>query len=163
MCRGAAACSAMTQIRCCEVGTLVSLDQATYGGRRYVPLGGGTVRGPKLNGTLVAGGAHPRALQHERPGLAAPEQADGHRGGPARSTGRVLLDLYRRTWTQHHCRGIPLRPVLALSVHLIFLFVWSDRSIINAVCPHPRSIPKVASLSWTRRSWRKSVGSTRPL
>ena len=42
----------MTQVRC-EVGALVSLGAAKYGERRYVPLGGGTVRGPELNGTLV--------------------------------------------------------------------------------------------------------------
>jgi len=46
---------AMTQIRC-EVGTLVSLGNTKYGERRYVPLGGGTVQGPELNGTLVEGG-----------------------------------------------------------------------------------------------------------
>lgn len=46
---------AMAQVRC-EVGDLVSLGPAKYGERRYVPLGGGTVRGPELNGTLVAGG-----------------------------------------------------------------------------------------------------------
>ena len=45
----------MTQIRC-EVGALVSLGPAPHGERRYVPLGGGSVRGPELNGTLVAGG-----------------------------------------------------------------------------------------------------------
>jgi len=45
----------LTQIRC-EVGELVSLGQAPHGERRYVPLGGGSVRGPELNGTLVEGG-----------------------------------------------------------------------------------------------------------
>lgn len=45
----------MTQIRC-EVGALVTLGPAPLGERRYVPLGGGTVRGPELNGTLVEGG-----------------------------------------------------------------------------------------------------------
>ncbi|MFT3663619.1 DUF3237 domain-containing protein [Piscinibacter sp.] len=45
----------MTQIRV-EVGALVSLGAAPAGERRYVPLGGGTVRGPELNGTLVEGG-----------------------------------------------------------------------------------------------------------
>ncbi len=45
----------LAQIRC-EVGTLVSLGQAKHGERRYVPLKGGTVRGPELNGTIVEGG-----------------------------------------------------------------------------------------------------------
>ena len=45
----------MTHIDC-EVGELVSLGAAPHGERRYVPLGGGTVRGPELNGTLVEGG-----------------------------------------------------------------------------------------------------------
>jgi hypothetical protein len=44
-----------TQIRC-QVGALVSLGQAKHGERRYVPLLGGTVSGPELNGTIVAGG-----------------------------------------------------------------------------------------------------------
>lgn len=45
----------MTQIRC-EVGALVSLGAGPHGERRYVPLGGGTVDGPELVGTLVEGG-----------------------------------------------------------------------------------------------------------
>lgn len=45
----------MTQVRC-EVGALVTLGPAKYGERRFVPLGGGTARGPELNGTLVEGG-----------------------------------------------------------------------------------------------------------
>ena len=45
----------MTQVRC-EVGALVTLGAAKHGERRYVPLGGGTVKGPELNGTLVEGG-----------------------------------------------------------------------------------------------------------
>jgi hypothetical protein len=39
------------------VGALVSLGgPAKHGERRYVPLGGGTVQGPELNGSLVEGG-----------------------------------------------------------------------------------------------------------
>jgi len=45
----------MAQVRC-EVGALVTLGDAPHGERRYVPLGGGTVSGPELNGTIVAGG-----------------------------------------------------------------------------------------------------------
>lgn len=45
----------MTQVRC-AVGPLVSLGAAKHGERRYVPLGGGSVVGPELNGTLVEGG-----------------------------------------------------------------------------------------------------------
>lgn len=45
----------MTQI-VCEVGALVSLGRGRFGERRYVPLGGGSVRGPELNGTVVEGG-----------------------------------------------------------------------------------------------------------
>lgn len=46
----------MMQIHC-ELGALVSLGgPAKHGERRYVPLGGGTVRGPELNGSLVEGG-----------------------------------------------------------------------------------------------------------
>ena len=45
----------MARIRC-EVGALVSLGAAKYGERRYVPLAGGTVAGPELNGSIVEGG-----------------------------------------------------------------------------------------------------------
>ena len=45
----------MTQI-VCKVGPLVTLGAAPRGERRFVQLGGGTVRGPELNGTLVEGG-----------------------------------------------------------------------------------------------------------
>lgn len=45
----------MAQVRC-EVGPLVTLGAAPYGERRYVPLAGGTVQGPELNGRIVEGG-----------------------------------------------------------------------------------------------------------
>jgi hypothetical protein len=45
----------MCQVRC-EVEALVSLGPGPYGERRYVPLGGGSVEGPELNGVLVPGG-----------------------------------------------------------------------------------------------------------
>jgi hypothetical protein len=40
----------------CEVGEVVSLGPAPGGERRYVPLGGGSVAGPELDGEVVAGG-----------------------------------------------------------------------------------------------------------
>ena len=51
----APALTPFTRIRC-EVGALVSLGAAPLGERRYVPLTGGEVRGPQLNGRIVAGG-----------------------------------------------------------------------------------------------------------
>jgi len=45
----------MTHIDC-QVGALVTLGSAPGGERRYVPLGGGSVSGPELNGSLVEGG-----------------------------------------------------------------------------------------------------------
>ncbi len=45
----------MCQVHC-EVKALVTLGPAPLGERRFVPLGGGTVRGPELNGSLVEGG-----------------------------------------------------------------------------------------------------------
>lgn len=40
----------------CEVGEVFSLGQAPAGERRMVPLTGGWVRGPELNGRVLAGG-----------------------------------------------------------------------------------------------------------
>lgn len=45
----------LTHIQC-EVGDVTSLGATAQGERRWVPLGGGSVRGPELNGQLVAGG-----------------------------------------------------------------------------------------------------------
>lgn len=45
----------MTRVTC-RVGALVTLGQAKYGERRYVPLAGGTVSGAELNGEIVDGG-----------------------------------------------------------------------------------------------------------
>jgi len=45
----------MTRVSC-DVGELVSLGPGKHGERRYVPLAGGTVEGPELNGRLVEGG-----------------------------------------------------------------------------------------------------------
>jgi Protein of unknown function (DUF3237) len=45
----------MAQVRC-EVGALASLGAGPHGERRFVPLTGGTVRGPQLNGQILPGG-----------------------------------------------------------------------------------------------------------
>lgn len=45
----------MARVRC-DVDALVSLGAGPYGERRFVPLGGGTVEGPELTGTIVEGG-----------------------------------------------------------------------------------------------------------
>jgi hypothetical protein len=45
----------MCRVRC-DVGALVTLGCGSYGERRYVLLGGGTVQGPELSGTLVEDG-----------------------------------------------------------------------------------------------------------
>lgn len=45
----------MARVRC-EVQATVTLGGGPYGERRYVPLGGGTVQGPELNGHVVEGG-----------------------------------------------------------------------------------------------------------
>jgi Protein of unknown function (DUF3237) len=45
----------MCQVRC-DVGALVSLGAAPLGERRYIPLTGGSVSGPELNGRIVDGG-----------------------------------------------------------------------------------------------------------
>lgn len=91
----------MTQVRC-EVGALVSLGVAKYGERRYVPLLGGTVRGPELNGSIVEGGvdwqvsradgaldiaAHYVIRAHD--GSLIEVQSDGLRHGPPEVLARL--------------------------------------------------------------------------
>ena len=54
----------MTRI-VCEVAALVTLGRGHHGERRYVPLGGGTVQGPELNGSLVEGGIDWQVLRDD--------------------------------------------------------------------------------------------------
>ena len=54
----------MTRIAC-EVDALVTLGRGHHGERRYVPLGGGTVQGPELNGSLVEGGIDWQVLRDD--------------------------------------------------------------------------------------------------
>ena len=91
----------MTQVRC-EVGALVTLGPAPYGERRYVPLGGGTVKGPELNGSLVEGGVDWQVNRSDGvldiaahyvirtdDGALVEVQSDGMRHGPAEVMARL--------------------------------------------------------------------------
>lgn len=91
----------MTQVLC-DVGTLVTLGPGKYGERRYVPLGGGTVRGPELNGTLVEGGVDWQVNRSDgvldiaahyvirtSDGALVEVQSDGMRHGPAEVMARL--------------------------------------------------------------------------
>lgn len=91
----------MARIRC-EVGILVSLGAAKYGERRYVPLGGGTVSGPELNGTVVEGGVDWQVNRADGvldiaahyvirtgDGALIEVQSDGMRHGPAEVMARL--------------------------------------------------------------------------
>jgi len=46
-----------------RVGSPVEVGQVTHGRRRIVPIEGGTVKGPMLNGTVPAGGADWQVIQ----------------------------------------------------------------------------------------------------
>ena len=128
----------MAQVRC-EVGALVSLGTAKYGERRYVPLLGGTVAGPELNGTLVEGGvdwqinradgvldiaAHYVIRAHD--GALIEVQSDGMRHGPPEVMARLARgdavardDYFFRTLMRFQT-GAPqwlhLNKVMALAV-----------------------------------------------
>jgi len=54
----------MTRIAC-EVGAITSLGQLPTGERRYVPLTGGVVQGPELNGHIVEGGVDWQVLRSD--------------------------------------------------------------------------------------------------
>src|SRR5262245_225283 len=48
-----------------KVGAPVEVGQVTHGRRRIVPIEGGTVRGPLLNGTVTDGGADWQVIQQD--------------------------------------------------------------------------------------------------
>ena len=86
----------------CDVGTLVTLGPGKYGERRYVPLGGGSVHGPELNGTLVEGGVDWQVNRSDgvldiaahyvirtTDGALIEVQSDGMRHGPAEVMARL--------------------------------------------------------------------------
>lgn len=128
----------MTQVRC-EVGALVTLGPAKHGERRYVPLGGGTVRGPELNGTLVEGGVDWQVARSDGAleiaahyvirtddGALVEVQSDGLRHGPAEVMARLARgdavgrDEYFFRTVVRFTTGAPqwlhLNKVLALAV-----------------------------------------------
>jgi hypothetical protein len=86
----------------CDVGMLVTLGPGKYGERRYVPLGGGTVHGPEINGTLVEGGVDWQVNRSDgvldiaahyvirtTDGALVEVQSDGMRHGPAEVMARL--------------------------------------------------------------------------
>ncbi len=128
----------MTQV-CCEVGPLVTLGPGPRGERRYVPLGGGTVRGPELNGTLVEGGIDWQLARADGvleiaahyvirsdDGALIEVNSDGLRHGPPDVMARlargeaVPRDAYFFRTVVRFCTGAPqwahLNKVLALAV-----------------------------------------------
>lgn len=128
----------MTRIRC-EVGQLVSLGTAKYGERRYVPLKGGTVSGPELQGEVVDGGVDWQVLRADGvldvaahyvirtgDGALVEVQSDGVRHGPAPVMARlargepVAPDEYYFRTVMRFTTGAPawlhLNKVLALAV-----------------------------------------------
>ena len=128
----------MTQVRC-EVGALVTLGPAKYGERRYVPLGGGTVRGPELNGSLVEGGVDWQVNRADGvldiaahyvirtdDGALVEVQSDGMRHGPAEVMARLARgdsvgreEYFFRTvvrFTTGAPQWLHLNKVLALAV-----------------------------------------------
>ena len=142
----------MTRI-VCEVGTVVSLGgPAKHGERRYVPLGGGSVEGPELNGSLVEGGVDWQVQRADgvtdisahyvirtTDGALVEVQSDGMRHGPPEVMARlargepVAPDAYFfRTlmrFTTGHPAWLHLNKVMALAVgqreqQRVLLDVW---------------------------------------
>src|SRR5258706_5830469 len=48
-----------------KVGAPVEVGQVTHGRRRIVPIEGGTIKGPLLNGTVTDGGADWQVIQQD--------------------------------------------------------------------------------------------------
>ncbi|MBT9489012.1 MAG: DUF3237 domain-containing protein [Rubrivivax sp.] len=128
----------MCQVRC-EVGALVSLGPGPYGERRYVPLGGGTVSGPELQGTLVEGGVDWQVARADGAldigahyvirtpdGALVEVQSNGLRHGPpdvmarlARGEAVAAHEYFFRTavrFTTGHPDWLHLNKVMALAV-----------------------------------------------
>jgi hypothetical protein len=141
----------MARVRC-EVGALVSLGPAPLGERRYVPLLGGSVEGPELNGEVVPGGidwqiqradgvlqisAHYAIRTPD--GALVEVQSDGLRHGPPEVMARLArgeavdpADYFFRTvmrFTTGHAAWLHLNQVMALArgqreAQRVVLDVW---------------------------------------
>jgi hypothetical protein len=141
----------MAQVRC-DVGPLVSLGAAPLGERRYVPLLGGSVEGPELNGEVVPGGIDWQiqradgALQisahyaiRTTDGALVEVQSDGLRHGPPEVMARLArgeavdpAEYFFRTvmrFTTGHPAWLHLNKVMALArgrrdAQRVILDVW---------------------------------------
>jgi Protein of unknown function (DUF3237) len=91
------------QVRC-EVDAIVSLGPVPRGERRFVPLRGGTVEGPELNGEILDGGIDWQWARNDGvleiaahyvirtpDGALVEVQSDGLRHGPAAVMERLAL------------------------------------------------------------------------
>jgi hypothetical protein len=128
----------MMRVRC-EVAAMVTLGQAPLGERRFVPLGGGTVTGPELNGTLVEGGVDWQISRADNvldiaahyvirtdDGALVEVQSNGMRHGPADVVARLVAgeavppDQYFFRTLMRFTTGAPqwqhLNKVMALAV-----------------------------------------------
>ena len=142
----------MTRITC-TVGVLVSLGgPAKHGERRYVPLRGGTVVGPELNGTIEDGGVDWQVQRADGAteisahyvirtddGALIEVQSDGPRHGPPEVMARLARgepvaagDYFFRTlmrFTTGHPQWLHLNKVMALATgqrerDRVLLDVW---------------------------------------
>ena len=141
----------MGRVRC-EVGPLVSLGPGPYGERRYVPLAGGTVAGPELNGAIVDGGVDWQVARADgaldigahyvirtEDGALVEVKSDGLRHGPPAVMARLARgeavgrdEYFFRTlmrFTTGHPGWLHLNKVMAIAVGqreagLVVLDVW---------------------------------------
>ena len=141
----------MAQVRC-EVGSLVSLGAGPYGERRYVPLLGGSVQGPELNGEIVPGGTDWQVARTDgaldigahyvirsTDGALIEVQSHGLRHGPPEVMARLArgetvdaAEYFFRTlmrFTTGHAAWLHLNKVMAVAsgrreARLVVLDVW---------------------------------------
>ena len=141
----------MAQVRC-EVGDVLTLGPGPYGERRVVPLLGGTVQGPELNGEIVPGGTDWQTLRADgvldigahyavrtADGALVEVQSNGLRHGPPSTMARLArggavdpTEYFFRTlmrFTTGHPAWLHLNKVMAVAsgrreARLVVLDVW---------------------------------------